>query len=343
MTSNTTARHPRNTDWARSLGLRVPVVCAPMGGVAGGALASAVSRAGGLGMIGMGSAGSTAALERELGLLDTGGAPFGIGLGAWGIEREPELLARALRAAPAMISVSFVDWQSDTAVRDQRTAWIDATQAAGALAVTQVATVEEARAAVAAGVDALVARGKEGGGHGEHREPRDRLLPEILAAVDIPVLAAGAVTGAAGLDSVLQQGASAAWVGTAFAACTEALTSDPAREALIAADGRDTIVSRVLDIALDRPWPAHYPERLLRTPFVERWQGREDELAADESAKAEFRAALAAQDYGVVPVDAGEGVGALAEVQTAAVVLQELSGDGSGESNTGAPTSTMNP
>ena len=343
MTGDAAAQTPHNTEWARALGLRVPVVCAPMGGVAGGTLASAVSRAGGLGMIGMGSAGSAAALERELALLDTDGAPFGIGLVAWGIEREPELLARALTAAPTILSVSFVDWQGETAARDQRDAWIDATQAAGVMAVTQVATAKEARAAADAGVDALVARGKEGGGHGDHREPRDRLLSEILAAVEIPVLAAGAVTGAAGLDAVLHQGASAAWIGTAFAACTEALTSGPAREALLAADGRDTIVSRVLDVALDRPWPAHYPERLLRTPFVARWQGREDELAVDERAKAEFRAALAAQDYGVVPLDAGEGVGALVAVRTADAVIQELSGEGPRESNPGAQTSTMNP
>lgn len=327
MTGDAAAQTQNNTEWARALGLRVPVVCAPMGGVAGGALASAVSRAGGLGMIGMGSAGSTAALERELALLDTGGAPFGIGLVAWGIEREPELLARALAAAPTILSVSFVDWQGETAARDQRHAWIGAAKAAGVMAVTQVATAEEARAAADAGVDALVARGKEGGGHGDHQEPRDRLLSETLAAVELPVLAAGAVASAAGLDAALQQGASAAWVGTAFAACTEALTSGPAREALIAAHGSDTVVSRVLDVALDRPWPEHYPERLLRTPFVARWQGREDELAVDERAKAEFRAALAAQDYGVVPVDAGEGVGELIAVRTAAAVIRELSGE----------------
>lgn len=295
-----------------------------MGGVAGGALAGAVSRAGALGMIGMGSAGSVAALERELARLDTGGAPFGIGLVAWGIAREPELLTRALEAAPALLSVSFVDWHPEPATHTQRDAWIRAARRACVRTITQVATADEARAAAAAGVDAVVARGKEGGGHGEHREPRDPLLESVLAAVEIPVLAAGAVTSAADLAEVQRRGASAAWIGTAFAACTEALTSAPARAALIAAEGRDTVVSRVLDVALDRPWPSHYPERLLRTPFVERWQGRESELAADTAAKAEFRAALAAQDYTVVPLDAGEGVGAVTTVRSAADVVREL-------------------
>jgi nitronate monooxygenase len=315
---------PDRTEWAARLGLSVPVVCAPMGGVAGGALASAVSRAGGLGMIGMGSAGSVAALERELGLLDTGGAPFGIGLVDWGIARDPGLLPRALAAGPAILSVSFVDWGRDPA--SPVPPWIEAAHTAGALAVTQVATVAEARAAVWAGVDALVARGREGGGHGDHQVERDRLLAEVLDAVEVPVLAAGAVHGAEGVAAALHQGASAVWVGTAFAACSEALTGDAAREALLAADGRDTVVSRVLDVALDRPWPVRFPERLLRTPFVAHWQGREAELAGDTAAKAEFRAALAAQDYGVVPLDAGEGVSALTRVRSAAEVVRELSG-----------------
>ncbi|PRI10083.1 NAD(P)H-dependent flavin oxidoreductase [Leucobacter massiliensis] len=310
------------TDWARDLGLTAPLVCAPMGGVAGGVLASAVSRAGALGMIGMGSAGSAAALERELARLDTGGAPFGIGLVDWGIARDPDMFERALAAGAALVSVSFGDWEG----ADPPPSWIEAVRASGALAVTQVATAEEARRAADAGVDAVVARGLEGGGHGDHREPRDALLAEVLSAVEVPVLAAGAVSGPEELRRVLDAGAAAAWVGTAFAACTEALTADAARDALLAADGTQTLVSRVLDVALERPWPSRFPERLLRTPFVECWHGREAELAADAEARAEFRAAVAAADYATVPLDAGQGVGALTAVRTAAEVVAELAG-----------------
>lgn len=308
------------TGWARRLGLTAPVVCAPMGGVAGGRLAGAVSRAGALGMIGMGSAGSVAALERELARLDTGGRPFGIGLVAWGIARDPAMLERALAAAPALISVSFGDWEG----ADPHPSWVETVRAAGALAVTQVATVAEARRAVDAGVDAVVARGLEGGGHGDHREPRDALLAAVVEAVEVPVLAAGAVSTAEDVARVLGAGAAAAWAGTAFAACEEALTGDAARAVLIDADGADTVVSRVLDVALERPWPPRFPERLLRTPFVDRWQGREDELAADAEARAEFRAAVAAGDYSVVPLDAGEGVGSLAAVRPASEVVAAL-------------------
>lgn len=310
------------TEWASALGLRAPIVCAPMGGVAGGALASAVSRAGALGMIGMGSAGSAAALEGELAQLDTGGAPFGIGLVGWGVERDPEMLVRALKAGPALLSVSFIDWSAPPPGE-----WITAAQGVGAITVSQVATAEEALRAVDAGVDAVVARGLEGGGHGDHRRPRRELLAEVLAAVDVPILAAGAVSEAGDLAETIEAGAAAAWVGTAFSACPEALTGDRARAVLLGASPTDTLVSRVLDVALGRPWPARFPERLLRTEFVERWQGREEELAKDPDALAAFRAAYAAEDFSIVPIDAGEGVGRLTEVRSAAEIVAELLGE----------------
>lgn len=304
------------------MGLRAPIVCAPMGGVAGGELAGAVSRAGGLGMIGMGSAGSATALERELTLLGDALVPFGIGLVAWGIERDPAMLTTALRARPALLSVSFIDW-SAAPPGD----WIEAARDAGVRTITQVATAEEARRAEAAGVGALVARGREGGGHGDHREPRRRLLTEVLGAVDIPVLSAGAVSNRADLREALTAGAAGAWIGTAFAACPEALTSDRARAVLLSASRADTLVSRVLDVALERPWPAQFPERLLRTGFVERWHGRESELTRDPEAIAEFRAAYSAEDFSIVPLDAGEGVDSLTEVRSAAAVVASFMGE----------------
>lgn len=311
------------SDWAETLGLTAPIVCAPMGGVAGGRLAAAVSRAGGLGMIGMGSAGSVPALERELRALDaaagSGGAPFGIGLVAWGIARDPELLDRALAAGPSLVSVSFGDWESPGDA-----AWIERVHAAGAQAVTQAATADEAKRAADAGVDAVVARGREGGGHGDHREPLHALLAEVVRAVDVPVLAAGAIGSARDVERVLDAGAAAAWVGTAFAACEEALTPPGAREALIRGSGADTVVTRVYDVALERPWPRRFPERLLRTPFVDRWHGREDALANDAEARAAFAAAAGAGDYSIVPVDAGEGVGGVTRVRPAAEVVALL-------------------
>ena len=127
------------TAWTAGLGLAAPVLNAPMGGIAGGALAAAVSRAGGLGMIGVGSAGSTALLEREAARTRDEGLRFGIGLLDWALARDPGLLDSALATGPVLVSVSFGDdWR-----------WADRVRAAGVIAVTQVAT---AAAALAAGI-----------------------------------------------------------------------------------------------------------------------------------------------------------------------------------------------
>jgi nitronate monooxygenase len=92
-----------STDWSRAMGLDAPIVNAPMGGVAGGALAAAVSRAG----VGIGSAGSTLQLDEQLGHLRGLGRPFGIGLVEWVVASEPQLLSAAINAEPALLSVSF--------------------------------------------------------------------------------------------------------------------------------------------------------------------------------------------------------------------------------------------
>ncbi|MDF2584538.1 MAG: 2-nitropropane dioxygenase, partial [Mycobacterium sp.] len=91
------------------MGLKIPVLNAPMGGAAGGRLAAAVSRAGGLGMIGMGSAATPDALRRELTELVDLDGPFGIGLVHWVMSEQPDLLEVALSARPALLSVSFGD------------------------------------------------------------------------------------------------------------------------------------------------------------------------------------------------------------------------------------------
>ncbi|OBB58167.1 2-nitropropane dioxygenase [Mycobacterium sp. 852013-51886_SCH5428379] len=235
------------------MGLDVPIVNAPMGGAAGGGLAAAVSRAGGLGMVGMGSAATGDLLSAELAPVRDLGLPFGIGLVHWVMTARPELLDIALTARPALLSVSFGDdWN-----------WVRRAQDAGVATVTQVPTVDAARRAVAAGVDVVVARGAEGGGHGEPRMGTLPLLADVLDAVDVPVLAAGGIASPRGLAAVLAAGAAGAWVGTAFAVCPEAVTASDARSALLDAAGTDTTVTREFDLAQGYPWPAYLPERVL--------------------------------------------------------------------------------
>ncbi len=302
-----------STPWSRAMGLRVPIVNAPMGGVAGGPLAAAVTAAGGLGMIGMGSSGSAAALRRELDRRAPGGGPFGIGLVDWVLAADPDLLEVAIDARPALIAVGF----------GAEHAWVDGVRAAGIRTATQVYSAADARRAEDAGVELLVARGSEGGGHGSAAMSTLPLLDAVLSTVSTPVLAAGGIGSPASLAAVLVVGAAGAWLGTHLAVCPESDLSEAGRRAMLAADGADTVLTTLYDIAFDYPWPARFPARVLATEATRRWAGREESLRADPEARAALVAAIRA-DPAAVPVDAGQGVGMITSVAPVAEVIGRL-------------------
>lgn len=277
---------PLRTPWCETVGIDVPVANAPMGGAAGARLAAAVSRAGGLGMVGMGSAATPEQLTGELRAVADVDRPVGVGLVEWVTRRHPGMLDEALAARPALLSVSFgEDWS-----------WVRRAREAGVRTAAQVGTVAAAQRAVDAGVDVLVARGAEGGGHGEPRVGTLPLLADLLDRFEVPVLAAGGIASPRALAAVLAAGASAGWLGTVFAACSEAATPDDTRRALLAAGSDDTTLTRVFDLQHGYDWPEHMPERVLT-----------DDAGAP------------------TPVNAGQGVGAVTAPESAAQVVARLS------------------
>ena len=249
--------------------LSVPVVSAPMAGVSGGRLAGAVSAAGGLGTIGF-AVGKPAELAGEARTAAASGRPFGIGMLAWLLDHQPDLLDTALETGPALVSVSFGDCAP----------YLRRVRDAGVVAVTQVGTVEEARRAVDEGADVVVARGGEGGGHGRDAVATLPLLQGVLDAVDVPVLAAGGIATARGLAAALAAGAAGAWVGSAFTACTEGANADTNKSAVVDAVETDTIYTTVLDLGRGAHWPSEYGGRAIRNTFADTWHGREAELEA---------------------------------------------------------------
>ncbi len=296
-------------------GLTVPVVAAPMAGVSTGRLAAAVSAAGGLGMFGVGPTSTPDGVREQCAVARAGGR-FGVGLLAWTLAQDDTLVDVIIAEAPALVSVSYGPYER----------WIAPLHNAGIVVATQIGTLGEAVAAEQAGVDLLVARGGEGGGHGRNDVATLPLLQGVLDAVQIPVLAAGGIGTARGLAAVLAAGAAGAWVGTAFLTCTEAATSAGARELLLAAADTVTAYGRVFDVGQRLAWPPEYGGRALRNAFFDRWVGRETELAGDDVAAAELGAARKQGDFDVACVYAGQGVALLRAEQAAADVVSALAG-----------------
>lgn len=293
-------------------GLGVPVVGAPMANVSGGKLTAAISAAGGLGMLGAGSAVTADWIRTEGAVAAAGGNPYGIGLMAWSVDERPEHLDAVLELKPALVSLSFGDY----------TPYVEALQKEGIVVATQAGTVADARQAIDAGVDVIVARGAEAGGHGRNDVATLPLLQAILDLTDRPVLAAGGISGPRGLAAVLAAGAAGGWIGTAFLTCVEALTSEPVRRRVIEADETDTVYGTVFDAASRAGWPDEFGGRALRNDFFDSWVGREEELKTKDSGHADYVEGTRAADPTRASIYAGQGVGALTGQPTAAEVLE---------------------
>lgn len=285
-----------------AFGLRHPIVLAPMDPASGGALAAAVSAAGGLGLIG-GGYGDHATLDREF--ARAGNQRVGCGFITWSMARDPSLLDAALARSPAALMLSFAD----------PAPFADRIRAAGVRLICQVHTLAQARRALEVGAAVVVAQGTEAGGHGLTARGTAAIVPAVadLIARERPetlLLAAGGIADGRGLAAALALGADGVLMGTRFWATREALIHPAAKQRVLAATGDDTIRTRVYDIARQRAWPAPYTGRLLRNAFIETWHGREDALrAASAERRRDVEDADAAGDYDVANVTVGEAVG----------------------------------
>ena len=306
------------TTLTRLFALTHPIVLGPMGGAAGGALAAAVSNAGGLGLVG-GGYGDADWLRTELAIAraDTTCA-WGAGFITWSATRA--VLDQVLAGQPHAVVLSFGDPRPFGAVL----------KAAGCKLICQVQDLATAGLAREAGADLVVAQGSEGGGHGAGRGTLAlALAPAVVdAVVPIPVLAAGGIADGRGLAAALMLVAQGALIGTRFYASDEALGSPRARDHIVAARGDDTTRTRVFDIVRGYHWPAPYTGRSLNNPFMARWQGREDELARALPAAADaFFAAQRAEDFDTAMVWAGVAVDLIHDVAPAALLVARLSAE----------------
>ncbi|TFV67759.1 UNVERIFIED_ORG: nitronate monooxygenase [Bacillus sp. AZ43] len=301
------------TPLTRWFDLTTPVIGAPMAGVAGGELARAVSLAGGLGMIGVSGRHGAEFVTEQCAVPTEAQLPFGVGLMVWTLAERPELFEATVAAQPSLVSMSFGD----------PAPYIGPLHDAGIAVAAQVNTVADARRAIDAGVDVLVAQGTEAGGHTGQRSLLP-LLQEVLTLTDRPVVAAGGIATGGAMAAMLVAGAAGVWIGTALLACTEGLNAAAARQRIRAATGDETVLTRAFDVAEGIAWPERWPGRALVNDFSRAWHGRETELAADDAARALVVEGRRTGDPATAPLYAGEAVGLVTAERSATDVVREL-------------------
>jgi len=238
------------------LGVWLPIVQAPIGSAATPELAAAVADAGGLGMLALTWVTPPEAVDQVRRVRRLTDRPFGVNLVlAFPID---DLLDACLGEGVPIISTFWGDPANVT----------ERVHAAGALHLHTVGTAEEARRAVDAGVDVVVAQGWEAGGHVWGQVATMALVPAVVDAVrPVPVIAAGGIGDGRGLAAILTLGAQAGWLGTRFLAATEAATHQVYRRRLLAATAQDAVYTR----CFDGGWP-DAPHRAIRNTTITAWE-----------------------------------------------------------------------
>lgn len=265
------------------LGLALPIVLAPMAGATTAALAAAVHAAGGLGSLGCGVQEPEASRAQIAEARRLGAVPLHVNFFC---HAEPPAAADT-RRMEALLKPLFeacdldgppgpsLPWQSFgpdhlavvEALRPEvvsfhfglpEPAMVEAVRATGAMVWSSATTVGEARWLERHGVDAVIAQGAEAGGHRgtflgadpSHQAGTLALVPQVVDAVRVPVIAAGGIADGRGVAAAMALGASAVQIGTAFLCCPEARVH-PAHQAALAAAQDDA--TRITTVLTGRP------------------------------------------------------------------------------------------
>jgi NAD(P)H-dependent flavin oxidoreductase YrpB (nitropropane dioxygenase family) len=314
-----------DTAFCRLIGIPIPIVQAPVGDLAVPELAAAVSNAGGLGMLSVTWDEPQEIDEKLARVRELTDRPFGVNMVLdWPQE---DHLRRCLDAGVRIVSFFWGDPAPLVAIAHE----------AGAIVLHTAGDVAEARRAVDAGVDVVVAQGWEAGGHVRGEVATLALVPAVVDAVaPIPVVAAGGIADGRGLAAVLALGASAGWLGTRFVLSAEAPAQPLYRELLIAADATSTIHSSLFDI----DWP-DAPHRTLRNSTVHAWEaagrpppgdrpGEGEAIATWSDGERILRYSSSSPREGVtgdieaLSLWAGQSVGLIDRIRPAAEIVNEI-------------------
>ena len=333
----------------------MPIIQAPMAGVSTPEMAAAVSNAGGLGSIGVGSVDAEVTRQMIAAVRSRTDRPFNVNVfcnqpavadaqreEAWLARLGPEFARYGVRPPVRLTEIyqSFLTDDDKFAVflaerpavvsfhfglpaRDR----IEALRAAGIVLLATATSLDEGRAVAAVGLDAVVAQGYEAGGHRgvfDPDAPDDRLgtvaLTRLLVSkLDIPVIAAGGIMDGAGIAAALALGAVAAQLGTAFVACPESSADAGFRAALLGPADEHTVMTRAI---------SGRPARCLANRFTDLGAGVAPTTVPDypiayDAGKALHAAAKAAGEFGYGAQWAGQGA-PLARALPAAELVARL-------------------
>lgn len=307
------------------LGCEVPIILAGMGGVARSELVAAVTLAGGFGMLGMVRE-SPELIRSEIAKVRAAtDRPFGVSLIP--AATSPDLFAAELEACIAeRVPAVGLFW-------DLAQPAITRLRAEGIIVICQVGSVEEAVEAERAGAQVIIAQGVEAGGHVRGTTPLATLLPTVVAAVQVPVIAAGGMTDGAAVADVMSQGAQGAVMGTAFLATEESFAHAYHKDRIVNAEADTTIHTDVFHVN----WPKGAHVRVLPNSVTSGAQG--DAFASPHKAigKEEDRTIWLFStdsplrsmtgDFEAMALYAGKGVGKLNAIVPAAQRLNEIVAD----------------
>jgi enoyl-[acyl-carrier protein] reductase II len=215
------------------LGVEHPIMLAGMGGVSYAEVVAAVSNAGGFGTLGMAGTSAKFIESQMRQVRELTDKPFGVDL----LSAQPESLTAAIdviiaNGAKAFVAGLGVPYPIVKQLKD-----------AGVLVIAVIGKVDHARKAEAAGCDAVIAQGTEGGGH-TGSVASVALWPQVVDAVKIPVVAAGGLYDGRGLAAALAMGCVGVWMGTRFIASTEAHAGLAYKDAIVGMSESDTTISR---------------------------------------------------------------------------------------------------
>lgn len=310
-----------HTQLCERLNIQYPICQAGMGFVAPGRLAAAVSAAGGLGVIGAGSM-NAAQLRDEIQMVrETTDKPFGVDILFAQIKAERnDQVVRYSDEVNKLIAVTLEE-QVPVLIAGLGTpaGVVPDAHAQGMVVMALAGNVKQATRMERDGVDILIAQGHEAGGH-TGRIGTLALVPQVVDAVSVPVLAAGGIADGRGLVAALALGASGVWMGTRFIVTDEALAHVNYKNKIAEINEEGTVITRC---------HSGKPCRLIRNAFTDSWEGREHEILPFpmQTIQVGRAAAMKARYDGKVEeggLPAGQISGLISSIKPAGAVVSDI-------------------